>query len=150
VWLQYRFDAASGAYARQFVRRPGTNRPISGYASLEATIEHGRILFCLYRWDERLVFRAGDRIWSLSQPDVRFEFSRRDRVTAEFRVMEGDQEPFRCSYKFRLRALAERLDPTYDGIDFSNDHFLSHVGDLPSDARKDRVDWTDGARMSNR
>jgi len=146
VWLQYQFDAASGSYSRHLVRRREMNRPISGYASLESTMEHGRLLFCLYRWDDALIFRAGERMWAAMQPDLRFEFLRRDRVTAEFRVMLGEQESFRCSYRFRLRAIAERIDVTYDGLDFSNDHFLSHVGNLSSAVTENRVEWIDGAR----
>jgi hypothetical protein len=148
VWMQYEFDPASGAYSRRLVRRPGTNRPISGYASIEATIEHGRLLFCLYRWEQKLVFRAGNRLWAVLQPDLRFEFRRRNRVTAEFCVVSNEEESFRCSYRYRLRALFERIDVTYDGIDFMNDHFLSHIADLSPEAKKDRVEWIDGARSA--
>lgn len=127
VWLQFQFDPDSGVYRRKFVRDPKHAPPISGQGGIERTVEHGRLFFCIYRWEEDLIFRAGVRTWSLARDDLRLEFSRVSRTRSRFRVLEGSQESFRATYSHFLRNLMARADPTYDGLDFAEDHFLAMV-----------------------
>lgn len=152
VWIEYELDGRDGDFSRRFVRRSDQIRSVSGQASLERTPEHGRILFCIYLWEGDIFFRAGVRRWNLSRPDLRLAFSVLDRNRSEFRVFEGAQETFRCSYTHRLRGLLARIDPTYDGLDFLNDHFLSHVASLSLPATLAAAPgwqrWIDGARAT--
>ena len=101
----------------------------------------GRVLFALYRAGGQIVFSAGALSWSLASTAVRFEFSP-DRDSSSFKVFYDDAQQYACTYHHWIRSLYARHDPTYDGIDFDTDHFLSHVAQLRLPV-PDRPDWID-------
>ncbi len=125
--LAYAFDRETGRYTRRVVRL-GVSLPLSGFGATERTREHGKVFFCLYRWDAGLVFQAASRAWRLDRKDLSCSFRRLEGGRAsEFTVSEGGVVVYRCSYRHWLRGLFSRADATYDNVDLERDHFLAHV-----------------------
>ena len=142
AWLAYEFDRDSGRYSRRVIRL-GISLPISGFGFTERTREYGKLFFCVYRWDARLVFQAGKRVWPLDRQDLTFVYRLLgDRKSSEFIVREGGTEVFRCTYRHWIRSLLSRADGTHDNIDFEQDHFLAHVAGRPLPA-SDFDGWQD-------
>jgi hypothetical protein len=142
--LAYEFDRHTGRYSRRLVRL-GINLPISGFGTTERTREHGKVFFCIYRWDSGLVFQAGSRAWRLDRNDLSCTYRQLDSGrSSEFAVREGATVVFRCSYRHWVRAILSRGDATYDNVDFEQDHFLAHMAgrSLPAD---DFEGWQDGS-----
>jgi asparagine synthetase B (glutamine-hydrolysing) len=129
LWLDFEFDPLTGKYAHRWARR--RSRIISGFGAIERTVEHGRLFFAHYRSNKRMVFQAGQRRWALDTPGLRLEYRLLDdSMSSEFRVVDKDEVAFLCTYRHRLRTAWARRDPTYDNIDFEEDHFLGHLGNL--------------------
>jgi hypothetical protein len=126
--LVYRFDREGGRYQRLLVRL-GISLPTSGFGAVERTREHGKMFFCIYRWDGRIVFQAGTRRWHLDRTDLKLEFRRLPGGrSSELSVHEGGALVFRCSYRHWLRAVFPRRDTTEDDtVDLERNHFLAHV-----------------------
>jgi hypothetical protein len=144
VWLAYDFQRDTGRYTRRLARL-GVPLAISGFGATERTREHGKMFFCIYRWDGRLVFQAGTRSWPLDRPDLTLAYRLLDdRRSSELSVREGNEVVFRCSYRHWLRSLVARRPSDHDNIDFERDHFLAHVAgrSLPA---QDFDGWEDGS-----
>lgn len=127
--LTYEFNRDTSRYQRRLVRF-GVHVPMNGLGAVERTREHGRIFFCLYRWEGRIYFQAGPRCWRLDQEGLRFQFRPLDRKTSEFSVCLGNEVVFRCSYRHWLRARLLGVKDL-DSVDFERDHFLAHVAGQP-------------------
>jgi hypothetical protein len=140
--LAYDFDRDTGRYRRRLVRF-GVHLPMSGLGALERTREHGKLFFCLYRWEGRIHFQAGARSWRLDQAGLRFAFRPLDGKTSEFSVYLGDELTFRCTYRHWLRARLLGRDATADSVHFELDHFLAHVAGQPLPV-SDLEAWEDG------
>jgi len=127
AWLDFEFDPRTGRYS---YRRSARKRlRICGFGSVERTLEHGRVFFCIYRSGKRMMFRAGSRSWALDSTDLRLVYRlREDRRSSEFFVLKNEEPEFTCTYRHPLRTLMARIVPTYDNIDFEHDHFLGHLG----------------------
>ena len=126
--LAYRFDRERGQYHAP-ARSPGDRLATSGFGAIERTREHGKMFFCIYRWDGRIVFQAGTRWWHLTAPiwSSPSGASPGGR-SSELSVHEGDALAFRCSYRHWLRAISSRRDTTDDDqVDLERNHFLAHV-----------------------
>ena len=142
-WLAYSFDRYGGDFSRRFVRL-GEHLPISGFGTIEKTLEHGRLFFSLYRWGGQIWFQAGDRSWRLDSPDLRLAYrSLPGGRISEFAVIENARIGFRCSYANGLRGLFARAGEAGDNVDCEGRHFLAHVAGqtLPM---LDSEAWHDG------
>jgi hypothetical protein len=145
--LAYDFDRHTGRYSRRLVRL-GINLPISGFGTTERTREHGKMFFCIYRWNSGLVFQAGTRAWELDRKDLSCTYRQLDGGrSSEFAVREGDSIVFRCSYRHWFRAMLSRADAADDNIDFEQGHFLAHIAgrSLPA---VDFEGWQDAAQQA--
>jgi hypothetical protein len=125
--LAYEFDRQTGRYSRRLVRL-GISLPISGFGAIERTREHGRVFFCIYRWNAGLVFQAGTRAWRLDRGDLAWSYRQLDGGrSSEFSISEGGQLVYRCTYRHWLRAVRAHATVSSDNIDFEQAHFLAHV-----------------------
>jgi hypothetical protein len=125
--LAYEFDRETGRYSRRLVRL-GISLPISGFAALERTREHGRQFFCIYRWNAGLVFQAGTRAWRLDRSDLAWSYRQLDGGrSSEFSISEGGKLVYSCTYRHWIRRVFSHVDVSHDNIDFEQDHFLAHV-----------------------
>jgi hypothetical protein len=126
-WLAYSFDRYGGRFWRRFVRL-GDSLPLSGFGTVEKTIEHGRMFFCLYRWGGRMWFQAGGRTWCLDSGDLRLAYRLLPGGRgSEFTVTENHRISFRCSYAHRWERLFTRGAAGEDNVDCEGRHFLAHV-----------------------
>ena len=145
-WLAFEFDPREGRYSRRF--RAQKDSPVCGFGAVERTIERGPMFFALYRSDRKVMFQVGPQSWALNAAGLRFEHRlRADRKSSEFSVFEDDRLAFACSYHHAVRSTMAKLDPTYDNIDFEQDYFLGHVGNLVPPL-SDRDVWQDAVQQA--
>jgi hypothetical protein len=75
-----------------------------------------------------MYFQAGTRRWSLDQPELSFRFEvLRPGLLSRFKVVESGSTTFSITYLHLIRTVYANIDPTYDLLEFENDHFLSFV-----------------------
>jgi len=141
--MAYEFDRESGRHSRRLVRL-GIPLPVCGFGAIERTREHGKVFFCIYRWDSGLIFQAGKRAWRLDRADLKFSYRVLGGGTSsEFSILEGSDVAYRCSYRHWFRGLLSRRNVTDDTVDLERDHFLAHLAARTLPAR-DFEGWEDG------
>ena len=131
VWFEGEFAPAAGVVHR--IRLPNPRRSelkSSGYFAIERPMFRPPIALALYLSNQNLYFQAGPRRWSLAQPGLRFQFAELPfGPFARFQVLEESQPTWQLTYSYLGRSLDALIDPTYDALEFQNDHFLSFVAE---------------------
>lgn len=129
-WIVYEFDPRTSRFGRRLRGKRHQGRSVSGCASVERIIGHGRTLFAVYGSGDQLFFHAGGRTWDLARRDVAFHFQTEyGRAISHFRVVERGGASFVYTYRHRFRSITRWFDPAIDDLDDLHDHFLKYVAD---------------------
>ena len=129
VWFEGEFAPTTGVVHRIRLPNPrSTELKSPGYFAVERPLFLPPIAFALYLSNQSLYFQAGTRRWSLTQSGLRFQFEELPfGLFARFRVFEESQPTWQLTYSHFRRSFDALIDPTYDALEFQNDHFLSFV-----------------------
>jgi hypothetical protein len=92
---------------------------------------NGRAVKCSVQIrEDALWLRVGDREWELNDAELQFVFRPNDTaVTSEFTVIRAGRPEFIFRYLHVGLALAAKLDPTYDALDYAAEHRLSVIAE---------------------
>jgi hypothetical protein len=82
----------------------------------------------LYVKNGELWFRAGKLHWPLAKPGLAFTF-KAGFLFSSFAVVEDGVKVWGITYFHPVRTFSSFIDPTYDHLEYENDHFLCFVAE---------------------
>lgn len=110
---------------------PAVKLTTEPHAWVERGVNGRAVRFNLACVDGIWMFGAAGRRWRLGAPGTAAQFKAgRWGFTSTFVLHAANQAPFTIRYVHLWRSVWERIDPTYDGLDRSEDHPLLQVTDL--------------------
>lgn len=129
VWFDGEFNPTSGTVVRRHLQtKRSDTQSYPGYFETERPLFSSRVVLALYLEAGTMYFQAGTRRWPLDQPELSFRFDvLRPGLLSRFKVVESGNTTFSITYLHLIRTLYANIDPTYDLLEFENDHFLSFV-----------------------
>lgn len=144
VWFDGEFSPERGTVRSRLLMKGRKELP--GFFAIERPIFGLRIAFALYQVAGTLFFQAGSRRWALSQPGLKFHFKVLPLgLLSCFKVLENERVIWQITYLHLGRTFSSAIDPTYDALEFENDHFLSFVAETalnPVWQENVRRDWS--------
>jgi len=107
-----------------------TKLEYNGYGVFERLTNGKLEFFCYYNFKDNLYFQVGKSIWKIEPQKHHLTFKRLGNFTYSCEFYHNSVLLYRCEYIYLWTALFEKIDGTYDGLDFVHDHLLFRLSEL--------------------
>ena len=128
VWIEFEVDPRSGRWSKRKLAQPRDVGSSTGFARLEPVWGLWKRFYAIYVCDKRLIFQAGRNRWDVTDGVRHCRF-----WAALYGLLSGLNVHFVNGERHHAvlihpwRGVWAHIDPTYDGMDFDNDHFFYYL-----------------------
>jgi len=133
VWHYYKYDESRNIVVRsKWILNNQTRPEYNGYGVFERLTNGRREFFCYFNLEDDQYFQAGKNIWKIEPNKHHLTFKRLGNFTFSCEFYHNCQLLYRCEYIYLWTALSEKINGTYDGLDFVHDHLLFRLSEILS------------------
>ena len=133
VRYYYEYDESRNyVISRKWNSKKQSRPEYQGYGVFERLTNGKKEFFCYYNIGNDQYFQAGKNVWKIETDKHHLTFKRLGNFTFSCEFYHNNTLLYSCKYLYLLTALSEKIDGTYDGMDFMHDHPLCRLSEILS------------------